>query len=549
MMKKIFWTIIGVLTMLSASCASTDGKGDEPVYEGDGVSLAEAIERSAENIAAEKIAADMLTGRRVAIVAWESPSPGLSDYIMEELTGALVDWGMEVADRQNLAYVYRELNLQMSGEVSDESARAIGKFLGADLVITGQFTELGGPYRYRASVVNVESATRDSVTRLSVRGDAEMRRMIAALANQKAAAKTASYGGSGTPGTAGAFLDRGITLAIQGEFESAIADFTEAIRLNPEFSAAYLLRGRSLHTSVSDVQSVGENFSSVMTTIRTSGVITSSQQQAYDKAIEDYTQAIRLDPNSSIAYRERGKAYSDKGDQDKAIADYTQAIRLDPNYALAYNGRGAAYNNKRDYDRAIADYTQAIRLNPNFIYAYDNRGNAYSNKEDYDRAIADYTQAIRLDPNFALAYNNRGNAYFNKKDYDRAITDYTQVIRLDPSYVYAYGNRGSAYNNKGDYDRAIADYTQAIRLDPNAVSAYNNRGNAYYNKKDYDRAITDYTQAISLDPNDADAYGIRGVAYSRSGQNSRAIQDLEKAIALNPNDQWAKDRLGEIQGR
>jgi hypothetical protein len=60
----------------------------------------------------------------VAIVAWESPSAGLSDYLMEELTGALVDRDMEVADRQNLEYVYQELKFQMSGELSDENARS-----------------------------------------------------------------------------------------------------------------------------------------------------------------------------------------------------------------------------------------------------------------------------------------------------------------------------------------------------------------------------------------------------------------------------------------
>ncbi|MDR1252400.1 MAG: hypothetical protein LBK62_09555, partial [Treponema sp.] len=65
-----------------ASCATTGG-GGAPVYEGDGVSLAEAIEQSAE-----KIAADLPEGSRVAIVAWESPGEGLSDYIIEELTGA-----------------------------------------------------------------------------------------------------------------------------------------------------------------------------------------------------------------------------------------------------------------------------------------------------------------------------------------------------------------------------------------------------------------------------------------------------------------------------
>ena len=49
---------------------------------------------------------------------------------------------------------------------------------------------------------------------------------------------------------------------------------------------------------------------------------------------------------------------------DKAIADFTEAIRLDPKYAEAYCNRGCAYRNKGDYDKAIADFTEAIRLNP-----------------------------------------------------------------------------------------------------------------------------------------------------------------------------------------
>ncbi|MDR1252107.1 MAG: tetratricopeptide repeat protein [Treponema sp.] len=221
----------------------------------------------------------------------------------------------------------------------------------------------------------------------------------------------------------------------------------------------------------------------------------------YDRAIADYTQAIRLDPNFAEAYFNRGDAFDEKGDYDTAIADYTQAIRLDPNYTRAYYYRGISYDNKKDYDRAIADYTQAIRLDPNYTAAYNNRGVAYYNKEDYDRAIADYTQAIRLDPNYAKAYFNRGDAFDEKGDYDTAIADYTQAIRLDPNYTAAYCYRGISYRHKGDYDRAIADYTQAIRLDPNYATAYNNRGVAYENKKDYNRAIADYEAALRIDPN------------------------------------------------
>jgi len=85
---------------------------------------------------------------------------------------------------------------------------------------------------------------------------------------------------------------------------------------------------------------------------------------------------------------------------DQAIADYTEAIRLNPQSALTFDARGFVYAAKEDYDRAIADYNEAIRLNPEFGTAFNNRGFAYAAKEDYDRAIADYYEAIRLNPVF-----------------------------------------------------------------------------------------------------------------------------------------------------
>src|SRR6266446_2976449 len=76
----------------------------------------------------------------------------------------------------------------------------------------------------------------------------------------------------------------------------------------------------------------------------------------YDRAIRDHDQAIKLDPNNALAFVDRGSAYAGKREYDRAIRDFDEAIRLDPNLALAFNGRGAAYYDKRDYDRAIQDY-------------------------------------------------------------------------------------------------------------------------------------------------------------------------------------------------
>jgi len=183
-------------------------------------------------------------------------------------------------------------------------------------------------------------------------------------------------------------------------------------------------------------------------------------------AILEFTEAIRLDPNYSDAYAYRARAYNGKEDYDRALADGNTALRLNPNNAIAYYGRGNTYYyGKSDYDRAIADLAQAIRLNPNYALAYYSRGNIYDEKKDYDRAIADYTQAIKINSNYADVYIDRGAMYHNvKKDYDRAIADYTQAIRINPNYAMAYNNRGLSYQAKGDTVRANADFAKAREL-------------------------------------------------------------------------------------
>jgi len=75
-------------------------------------------------------------------------------------------------------------------------------------------------------------------------------------------------------------------------------------------------------------------------------------REDYDAAIACYTEAIRLDPNYALVYNNRGWAYSWKGEDDKAIKDLTEAIRLKPDFADAYGNRGMVYERKGDLDKA-----------------------------------------------------------------------------------------------------------------------------------------------------------------------------------------------------
>ncbi len=153
----------------------------------------------------------------------------------------------------------------------------------------------------------------------------------------------------------------------------------------------------------------------------------------YDKAVADYDEAIRLKPGDGIAYGLRGTAYRLKGDYDRAILDLNESIRLRPTFSLPYFERAYAYIGKGDYDRAIADCNEAMRLIPSSSTALHCRGKAYHGKREYDRAIVDYNEALKLSPKTLLARIHRGFTYEAKGDRDKAIEDFRTALSLPAS--------------------------------------------------------------------------------------------------------------------
>jgi tetratricopeptide (TPR) repeat protein len=113
----------------------------------------------------------------------------------------------------------------------------------------------------------------------------------------------------------------------------------------------------------------------------------------YDGAIAEYTLAIQLKPDYAEAYNDRGFAYYLKGEAEPAIADFSRAIALRPNYPKAYNSRGVVYmSHGYGSAKAVADFDRAIALKPDFRYAYINRANA--RLLSHPRlALADFHQA------------------------------------------------------------------------------------------------------------------------------------------------------------
>ena len=196
----------------------------------------------------------------------------------------------------------------------------------------------------------------------------------------------------------------------------------------------------------------------------------------YDKAIADYNESIRLNPQDAAAYYNRGLTYHYKNDREKASADYKTASQLKPELASQPLLLCLLYDSLKgeNPDKAIEDCGKTINSSPTFALAYFIRGNAYANKKDNDHAIVDYNKTIELNPKYAPAYINRGTAFDNKQDYILAIADYNKVIELNPNLSAAYNNRGNSYEQSGNLQQAENDYQKAVELDANNEIAKSN---------------------------------------------------------------------------
>lgn len=120
-------------------------------------------------------------------------------------------------------------------------------------------------------------------------------------------------------------------------------------------------------------------------------------------AIADYDEAIKLDPKNARALANRGTAHSEKGDADAAIADFDEAIKRDPRLASAYFNRANIVAAKGEADRAVADYTAALKYDRRNVNAYIARGALYLARGAAPKARADMAHAVRLERRNAYA--------------------------------------------------------------------------------------------------------------------------------------------------
>ncbi|MGE0421725.1 MAG: tetratricopeptide repeat protein [Reyranellaceae bacterium] len=278
----------------------------------------------------------------------------------------------------------------------------------------------------------------------------------------------------------------------------------------------------------------------------------------YDSAVRDFSEAIRLGQTDARSFHGRAQAHqrlSVGGASDQSIRDYSAAVEREPDNVVmqvdlgdAWVYRVLSYLYVQDFDpeidtawrqrdmriyRSVRDHEHAIGLNRPDFDAYQRA--PVLRREPHRRAMAAYDTALRVDPASVRALIGRGTALLLNGEPHPAIDAFTAALRLEPANQRALTNRGTAWRDIGEPDRAIADYDAVLRLGPGGIAAvWTSRGNALIDRSAFVQAVESFDQAIRANPDYAPAFDNRGVAYLRMHQYERAIRDFTEAIRLRP---------------
>ena len=167
-------------------------------------------------------------------------------------------------------------------------------------------------------------------------------------------------------------------------------------------------------------------------------------EKSYSQAIDTFSAIIRLSPDSSPAYYNRGAArYFNRSELDKAANDLSTSLRLEPDQYKCYRMRGLIHAQLGEWVAMRDDCTKAIQLLPDSAELYNLRGSACYRLLDYASALENFDQSIRLDGGRYEAYYNRGLAKQKMALLNEALFDFRYALQLNPGFDSA--RRGFNY--------------------------------------------------------------------------------------------------------
>ena len=265
------------------------------------------------------------------------------------------------------------------------------------------------------------------------------------------------------------------------------------------------------------------------------------------EAVEEYGQALRIDPDSAEAHNNLGIALFALGNVPEGLRHFEKSLQIKPQWASAHYNFAEALARAGKLEDAIVQYQEALRITPDYPEADYSLAGVLLLLGRFPEAIAKYEEALRIDPDYAEAHYNLGNALARSGNLRGAVTQYQAALRLKPDNAEAHLNLGAALAKLGKSEEAIHQYQAALQLQPKYAAAHNSLANALVREGKVEEAISHYTQALQIDPNLAETHYNLGSTLEHAGRVSEAIGHYEQALKLRPDFAAASNALMRLR--
>ncbi len=372
------------------------------------------------------------------------------------------------------------------------------------------------------------------------------------------------------------------------ETAESIQHFKKALKLERTYQPAkrnlskvYISRGKELinagaHQAAIDLLLDGVAFFPDKPELYNSLGSAYAGVRQFQKAIDEYTKALRINPaftlakvNMASCYNNRGVRYAEADQWDAAVKSYNQALRLTPDMAEAEKNLAAAYWNqasnlsKSGRDReAIIAYKRFLKREPGSKEAHNNIGTAYFRMGNYQAAIGAFKNALRTDPgdeglkdNLAIAHHKQGIELIGKGDNSKAVEVLKGGLKIDPDNVGIHLSLARAYQRLGNWEEATQYVNKALELEPDNDGALNmvaaldmHRGNEYLQAERYDQAL-EYYKRVPENRMPPALHNNIGYIYIMGKKYLEAIAEFDKVLAAEPQNKIAHQNLLTVESR
>ena len=332
--------------------------------------------------------------------------------------------------------------------------------------------------------------------------------------------------------------------------ENAIQVFSHALETDPNFAAANAGLGEaywSKYQLTHDKQWVDASMKNCQKAAELDGALASAHiclgrvftsTGNYKKALEQYQEAVKLEPAGDTAQGGLAYTYERLDRLDDAEKTYKQAIAMRPNYWATYNWLGLFYQRHARYEDASSMYSQVISLVPDSFTGYSNLGGICVLQGRYADSIPLLRKLLSIRPT-ADASSNLATAYFQMHRYPESSVEFEKAVKLDEKDYQMWGNLGDAYywspgqrpQARQAYKRAIALGEERLRVNPRDFEILGYVAMYHAMCEERKPAIENLDAALRLNPKSPDLLFTAGIVYQQLGETSLALDSLERAVA------------------